>query len=37
VTRAIELEAAMGYFSSATASSGGFERGTARLGVHAVW
>lgn len=37
VARAIELEAAMGYLSSATASSGGFERGTARLGLHAVW
>jgi hypothetical protein len=33
----IELEGGYGYFSSATASSGGFARGTALAGLRFVW
>lgn len=37
VTEAMEIEGSLGYFSSATASSGGFERGIAGLALRAVW
>jgi len=35
--RRVELQGGYGYFSSATASSGGFARGTALAGLRFVW